>query len=146
MSLFVLPQLLLEEAHVLDRISRQPHPNIIRYYGCRVHRGFITGLVMDYHENDLNEHLKAGFGDLEKGPFMAALEAGIRHLHSLGLAHNDINPANIMVDESRMPVLVDFGSCKEIGQKLTISRGTDGWTDSEEDYSTSEPRHDLFAL
>jgi hypothetical protein len=45
-----------------------------------------------------------------------------------------------------MPVLVDFGSSKPHGEKLTASRGTVGWIDEADDYTTSEARHDLFGI
>ncbi|EAQ83637.1 predicted protein [Chaetomium globosum CBS 148.51] len=46
-----------------------------------------------------------------------------------------------------MPVLVDFGSCREIGTKLGASWGTVGWIDGDIlEYAVSEERHDLSAL
>jgi len=42
---------------------------------------------------------------------LAGIESGIRHLHSLGLVHNDINPRNIMMDHDKA-VIIDFGSCR----------------------------------
>lgn len=78
---------------------------------------------------------------------MAALESAVKHLHSLGLAHNDIDPRNIMVDATGMPILIDFGSCREVGRKLGVSRGTTGWIQGDSlAYDTSEAGHDLFAL
>lgn len=143
--LFVLPTSMLEEAHALQIISQHPHPGLVKFHGCCVRRGRITGLALEKHENDLNHYLK-DVGPVDKGAFMTALESAVRHLHSIGLAHNDINPANILVNSHGLPVLVDFGSCREIGQKLTTSRGTPGWVDDEDDYATSETRHDLFAI
>lgn len=46
-----------------------------------------------------------------------------------------------------MPVLVDFGSCGEIGGKLGASRGTVGWIDGDVlEYAVSEAQHALSAL
>ncbi|KAI1372151.1 kinase-like domain-containing protein [Hypoxylon crocopeplum] len=142
----IIPALLLEEAHTLEAISRHPHPNIIGYHGCRVRRGFVTGLVLDRHVSDLKNYINDRTGPLDKGPFMDALESAINHLHSLGLAHNDINPRNILVNAAGMPVLIDFDSCRPVGKKLTYSRGTPGWIDKDESYDTSETRHDTFAI
>lgn len=64
------------------------------------------------------------------------------HLHSLGLAHNDINPSNIMV-KGGVPILIDFGSCQPYGTRLQ-SLGTSGWY--EELLFTSEKKHDTYAL
>jgi hypothetical protein len=36
----------------------------------------------------LKSYLKEAVGEIDKEPFMAALESAVKHLHSLGLAHN----------------------------------------------------------
>lgn len=78
---------------------------------------------------------------------MKALEGGIHHLRLLGWAHNDLNPGNVLVNETGMPILIDFGSSHPIGAKLTFSRGTKGWIDEDmKDYTMSEKRHDISAL
>ncbi|OTA53885.1 kinase-like protein [Hypoxylon sp. EC38] len=144
---FIIPATLLEEAIALQHISQHDqHPNIVKFHGCRVRRGRITGLMLDRYESDLREFLKEG-KTVNKERFLNGLDSAIRHLHSLGLAHNDINPGNIMVNEiSGEPVLVDFGSCHKIGAKLTASRGTPGWTEEGDDYTTSKESHDISAL
>ncbi|KAK1763221.1 hypothetical protein QBC33DRAFT_518813 [Phialemonium atrogriseum] len=142
----IIPALLLEEAHTLEAISRHPHPGIAVYHGCRVRRGFVTGLVLDRHVSDLKHYVSDHMGPLDKGPFMEALELAVDHLHSLGLAHNDVNPSNILIKAAGMPVLADFDSCRPVGQRLTYSRGTPGWIDKDDSYDTSETRHDTFAM
>lgn len=74
---------------------------------------------------------------------MAGLRAGIQHLHSLGYAHNDLNPMNIALDGDDQPVILDLGSCGRCGERL-LSGGTPGWV--EEDYSTSSPDQNLGTL
>ena len=74
---------------------------------------------------------------------MDGIRAGVRHLHSLGLAHNDLNPSNVALDGDGNPIILDFGSCKKFGEEL-ISGGTCGWVD--EDYSTSAQHHDEIAM
>lgn len=80
--------------------------------------------------------------ELHQDRFLEALESAVDHLHSLGLAHNDINPDNIMV-ENGAPVLIDFGSCQPFGKRLQ-SLGTEGWY--EELFFTSEQKHDVCSL
>jgi serine/threonine protein kinase len=92
----------------------------------------------------LSQH---GIRTIDKEPFIEALESVIHHLHSLGWAHNDLNPGNIPVNEAGMPVLIDFISSHLIGKKLTNRRGTKGWIDEDiKDYTTSKKRHDISAL
>ncbi|KAF4466855.1 serine threonine kinase [Fusarium albosuccineum] len=144
-TLPVLPAAVLEEAHALHIISKYPHPGLVKFHGCRVIRGRITGMVLEKLPGDLNHHMET-VGPPDKDAFMKALWAAVRHLHKKGMAHNDINPANILVNSEGQPVLADFGSCREIGHKLTASRGTLGWMDDWDDYSTSEMNHDISGL
>ncbi|ORY58484.1 kinase-like domain-containing protein [Pseudomassariella vexata] len=138
---------LLQEAKTMQFLSQHTHPNIIRFHGCRVRRGHITGLIFNRHPYDLNDHLKNNIGPVLKEPFMEALGSAVNHLHSLGWAHNDLNPTNIMVNANGMPVLIDFGSAMPVGEKLGTSRGNEKWIEgSMADYDTSETSHDAFAL
>ncbi|KAL2173070.1 kinase-like domain-containing protein [Thermothelomyces heterothallicus CBS 202.75] len=139
-----VPKGLLEETLIMEQISKTPHPNIIRYLGCRIHRGRITSIVLERLDHTLMQYVhEPGFAQLDKTKFVDALESAVAYLHSLGLAHNDINPYNIMIKDGGQPVLIDFGSCQPFGGRLR-SLGTPGWY--EEIFYTSEAKHDTYAL
>ncbi|KAK6814583.1 hypothetical protein RU639_009524 [Aspergillus parasiticus] len=72
--------------------------------------------------------------------------AAIKHLHSLGLVHNDINSANIMLDEDGTLILIDFDSCRYIRESLssTETKRTRHWHDPSVDISLE--KNDLDAL
>jgi serine/threonine protein kinase len=72
--------------------------------------------------------------------------AAIKHLHRLGLVHNDINPANIMLDEDSTLILIDFESCRYIGESLcnTETKRTYQWHDPFVDISLEENDLDAF--
>ena len=72
---------------------------------------------------------------------------GLRFLHdTLGLAHNDINPTNIMLDDRASPVIIDFDSCIPIGKEFGSRKGgTYGWVQTPEP-SVSAPENDLYGL
>ncbi|TDZ33161.1 putative serine/threonine-protein kinase mkcB [Colletotrichum spinosum] len=138
------PKLVLDEAEVMETLERNPHPNIIGYHGCRVRRNLITGIVLDRHQKTLEQFAREPeFKEIDRDDFFDAFKSAVEHLHRLGLAHNDINPGNIMVSEDRTPVMIDFGSCQPFGELLQTF-GTPGW--HEEDFWTSEKEHDLFSL
>ncbi|KAJ5383891.1 hypothetical protein N7517_001802 [Penicillium concentricum] len=138
---------LLAEAEVLESLLQHPHPNIIRYYGCRVLRGYFIGLVIDKHPHDLYTYLKNQVGTIEKPSFIAELKSSLRYLHTHGLAHNNLTPNNILVSKEGMPVLIDFAGCQPIGTYLKHVRGTHGWIDGEiKDHNTSKTEHDVSAL
>ncbi|KAK3291991.1 kinase-like domain-containing protein [Chaetomium fimeti] len=134
---------LLGETLAMERISKTPHPHIIRYLGCRVRRGRITSLFVERLDQTLTQYIhEPGFAQLDKSKFVEALDSAVAYLHSLGCAHNAINPDNIMVRDG-MPVLIDFGSCRPYGERLQ-SAGTPGWY--EKDFNTSEAEHDTYSL
>lgn len=74
---------------------------------------------------------------------LAGIESGIRHLHSMGLVHNDINPSNILMDGDH-PFIIDLGSCRPIGESLDGVSRTYEWSDEEVEQSL--PENDLNAL
>jgi serine/threonine protein kinase len=137
-----LSNLLLHEAHIMQRIAKGPHRNIIKYRGVRVRRGRVTGIVLDKHRHTLLDHVKSQ-RSLNIGSFMVALGSAVIHLHSLNLAHNDINPENVLVDKDGLPVLIDFGSCQQPKKRLLTS-GTPGW--AYDTFTHSDQRNDVFAL
>lgn len=139
----LVPRMLFEEAEVLEFLKDHHHPNIVRYYGCTVNRGRITGLALERYRVILQYRYEDVPHDLDIATCMDGIRAGVSHLHSHGLAHNDLNPTNIALDDDDNPIILDFGSCKKFGEEL-LSGGTYGWID--EDYSTSEQLHDESAL
>lgn len=138
-----VPRSVLDETLVMERISKTPHPNIIRYHGCRTRRGRITSLVLERLDQTLAQlRPLPTFEQIDRPKFLASLQSAVDHLHSLGLAHNDVNPDNVMVRGGE-PVLIDFGSCQPFGARLQ-SLGTTGWC--EEVFYTSEEKHDEYPM
>ena len=80
--------------------------------------------------------------DVEK--VLLGVESAISHLHGLGLAHNDLNPSNIMVLGDETTVLIDFGSCCGLGQDLKGIGRTYEWYD--EAVGISSEQDDMGAL
>lgn len=143
-----VPKAILQETLIMEQISKAAHPNIIHYYGCRTRRGRICAIILEELEQTLTQlTLTPEFDKLDKTKFADSVESAIEYLHSLGLAHNDLNPDNIMIrrgkDDKIQPVLIDFGSCQPYGKPLD-SLGTVGWY--EKPFFHSELAHDTFGL
>jgi serine/threonine protein kinase len=49
---------------------------------------------------------------------LEGVKKGLDHIHALGIIHNDITPSNIMLDEHDTPIIIDFGSCRDMGESL----------------------------
>ena len=132
----------LTEVEACEVLKRHPHPNIAPYLGCIVKEGRIRGLVFAKYSVTLSQMLEGGT-PFDRGHCLRGIEAGIRHMHNLGLVHNDLNPSNIMMDGDN-PVIIDFDSCKREGDKLGSKAGTDGWTLDGQDYARRD--NDLYSL
>jgi hypothetical protein len=139
----LLPKLLLQEVEIMELLMRVPHPYIIGYHGCMIKRGRIVGLVLDRYPMTLKERLQNDTRYFNVENCMSKITSAARHLHSLGLAHNDLTPMNIMIDKYDTPIVIDYGSCRPFGSTL-ITAGTPGWID--EDFMTSEQKHDEIGL
>ncbi|KAK5108233.1 hypothetical protein LTR62_008689 [Meristemomyces frigidus] len=139
----LLPKMLVEEAQVLELLKPYRHRNIVRYHGCILTRGRIAGIALQKYDIILQYRFDDDPRALDVTACMNGIRAGIKHLHSLGFAHNDLNPMNIAMDKDDQPIILDFGSCRKFGEAL-LSGGTPGWID--EDYSTSARHHDESAL
>ena len=137
--------LVLHEAEVCEILRKHPHPNLAQYHGCLVDNGRIIGLCFTKYTSDLERTLseRKDITEKEKLAYSKAIEDGIRHLHQLGIVHNDINPSNIMMDGEK-PVIIDFDSTRPIGAKLGDKAGTFEW--KLEGAEFSEPENDLYGL
>lgn len=143
-----VPRAILQETLIMEQITRAAHPNIVRYYGCRTRRGRICAIVLEELEQTLTQFTSSPeFDTLDKTNFADGVESAIEYLHLLGLAHNDLNPDNVMIkrgkDDEIQPVLIDFESCQPYGKPLD-SLGTVGWYDKP--FFHSELEHDTFSL
>ncbi|KAF2241904.1 serine/threonine-protein kinase-like protein [Trematosphaeria pertusa] len=138
-----LRKLLLQEAETLEILRRNQPPTIIRYHGSIIRRGRIVGLVLDRHPRTLELEARLKKRKIDSDMCFDGIKAAVEHLHSLGLAHNDLNSYNIMMDEDGTPVLIDYGSYQPFGKSL-LTAGTPGWVD--ENFTTSAQRNDEIAL
>ncbi|KAK3360341.1 hypothetical protein B0T25DRAFT_601761 [Lasiosphaeria hispida] len=129
------------EVKMLELLSLFPqHPNIIEYHGCRVRKGRVTGVYLGRVEgSNLWDHTQSG-KTVDREPFLAALESAISHLHdTVGIAHNDIQPFNIMVSpDGKVPTLVNLGSSELIGEEISQCRVHTTWGEDPPDMAMEE--------
>ncbi|KAL6228605.1 hypothetical protein BDW75DRAFT_246562 [Aspergillus navahoensis] len=147
------------EVETCEILRKNPHPNIATYYGCNESHGRVSGLCFKRYTSTLLEAVNPRH--LNKAAFLLSgrelviesmktglqeLLAAIKHLHSLGLVHNDINPANIMLSEEGTLILIDFDSSRNIGESLrsTETKRTRHWHDPAVDISIE--KNDIDAL
>ncbi|KXG50229.1 uncharacterized protein PGRI_061960 [Penicillium griseofulvum] len=134
-----LGEYLLQEAQICQFLIKHPHKNVSHYLGCVVKSDRITGLCFQKYEATLADRLEDGSVDES---CLQQVQAGINHLHKIGLVHNDIHLGNVMfASHSNMPVLIDFDSCAFKGNLLPDKRGR-----MPQGTCTAEFENDNFAL
>ncbi|MBT8054827.1 MAG: SUMF1/EgtB/PvdO family nonheme iron enzyme [Gammaproteobacteria bacterium] len=118
------------------RVAQLKHPNIVEVFRCFEANGTAYLLMPYYRGEALHTLLKrSGVFSVEEAlalarPMLDALE----YIHSKGLVHQDIKPANIYITDTGQPILLDFGAA---GQRLDAAAST-RWKLGSEGYAAPE--------
>lgn len=145
---YIRSNLLKLEAEILRQVN---HENVVRYLdeaqlddAHYLFTEFILGRRM-------LEAYKGKTASLEEFRLLSSkLLEVVGYLHSCGIVHRDINPKNIILDENRKLVLIDFGAAQKVGSEWTknIKVGTRGWSAPEQfdKMPIAGPRSDIYAV
>lgn len=140
---------LIREARISSNLQ---HPNIVTLYDVSEHEGmpylvyaYVKGLtlaqlIQQEGTLPLTQAVKIACGVLE----------ALVHANAHGVMHLDIKPANIMINDSGQPLVMDFGIARMISQQHDASDeilGTPQYM-APESISTRGPefRSDLFSV
>jgi serine/threonine-protein kinase len=113
----------VQELRLTRRIS---HPNVIRIHDI-VDLGGGHAIGMEYFPgNDLARLLKdeGRLSAARAVPIALQICEGLAAAHDQGIIHRDVKPGNILVDDSDMVKIVDFGLAaagQQMGSRLTKS-------------------------
>lgn len=145
------------EIQMCELVRQPPHPRLATYHGAVVVQGRVSGLAFEKYETTLLERVnpqrlsKHHFAvsgrplvqdDMKR--WLEALRGAVEHLHCMDLVHNDITPANVMLDRDESPVIIDLGELCRVGDALEHTKRTRGWHDESVTHSAKE--NDLDAL
>jgi eukaryotic-like serine/threonine-protein kinase len=109
-----------------ENLARLAHPNITEFYA--LHTEVIADrqnlfLAMELVEGVTLETVIARCGKLGTRQCLAILHqaiAGLSYAHDLGMIHRDIKPSNLLLNESGVLKITDFGIARvESSQRLT---------------------------
>lgn len=97
----------LQEAR---RLAQLRHPGIVAVHDVGVQEGQLY-IVSDYLDGfDLSQWLRENRPAWPETVMVAAAGAdALSHAHARLIIHRDVKPANILLDDDGVPVLVDFG-------------------------------------
>jgi eukaryotic-like serine/threonine-protein kinase len=117
-----------DDAEARERFTREAraagrlhHPNIVTVFDVGEHddRPFIA---MEYVSGETLAQLlgRRALGRVwEKLDILEALCAGLHYAHCAEIVHRDIKPANVMLDESGLVKILDFGVARGSGAAIT---------------------------
>lgn len=103
---------------VLSRLMLYPHPNLLRlikYCRCLMKVEYIEGYILELPRGpvfSIQKEKGNAFGKFGLDEFNEIREkviAALKHLHSIGLAHTDPCPSNVMITRSGEVKLIDLG-------------------------------------
>lgn len=126
--------------------SRLQHPNVVAVFAVEELEGRCC-LAMELVSGPSARSLAS------EGPYpdRAVVELGLQvleglaHIHSHGLVHRDVKPANLLIDTQGTVKLTDLGVASPIGSEQSAS-GTYGYLPLEQCTGEARPASDLFAF
>ncbi|SHF15525.1 serine/threonine protein kinase [Microbulbifer donghaiensis] len=144
-------QRIQSEAQLLAQLN---HPNIVQLHDV-LEEGDSIALVMEYVEGTtLQQWMREHTPSLQqKLDLLIQICNGLTEAHSLGIIHRDLKPDNILITNSGVAKITDFGIAKSLQQDVdSITRedqvaGTvDAMSPEQLQGYPLDPRSDLFSL
>jgi serine/threonine-protein kinase len=134
-------------------LARLNHPNIATLYELTEHEDDLV-MVMEFVRGETFDRLSDRVGPVsfDRAAFLCSqvLDA-LGHAHRAGIVHRDLKPANLMIAESGIVKVMDFGIARMVGtERIT----TDGYMMGTPAYMAPEQvtgeeldgRADLYAI
>nr|WP_264484581.1 serine/threonine-protein kinase [Brevibacillus borstelensis] len=111
---FENPEGYFEEARIIHQAK---HPNVVEIHFASHDQEHVY-LSMPYYRNgSLNKLLNERFLSVKEIiAFSLQFLSGVHFIHSNGLLHLDIKPANILFNDAGVAVLADFGLAKYVDE------------------------------
>ncbi|MEZ4512949.1 MAG: protein kinase [Chloroflexota bacterium] len=153
-----------DEPKAIERFRREAqiiaalrHPNIVQVHDFDIANDTFYMVMEHVAGQSLQSYLKPIHARGETLPLTEALTLfqticrAVIYAHSHGVVHADLKPANVLLDMSNQPILVDFGLSRLAGhERVTQSNaltGTPAYMAPEQCMSKgSDERSDIYSL
>jgi len=138
---------MLKEPRLLASMS---HPNIVTVLTAEK-QDDVFFIVMEYVPGDTLEHLiiREGALDLARAlDFTCQMANAVDHAHRAGILHRDLRPGNMLVSDTGMLKVTDFGTSRflEIAAHGTTVIGSPPYMAPEQFYGKSAFASDVYSL
>jgi serine/threonine-protein kinase len=138
---------MVKEPRVLASMS---HPNIVTVLTAEKQDG-VFFIVMEYVEGETLEHLilREGVLDLTRAlDFSCQICNAVDHAHGAGILHRDLRPGNMLVSESGMLKVTDFGTSRflEIAAHGTTVIGSPPYMAPEQFHGRAVFASDIYSV
>ena len=107
-------------------MKRLKHPNVVGYIGTERTEDGMLNIFMEYVPGGSIHSLLQRFGSFSETVirvYTRQILAGLEYLHRHQIMHRDIKGANILVDNSGVIKLADFGASKRLAEMVTMEGG-----------------------
>jgi serine/threonine-protein kinase len=132
----VLPFQLLTTANAADRFEREgriaaslDHPHLVPIFRVGATKTFLWYTMKRVRGRSL-ERIIAERGRLPLAEVLAVIEqvgSALQHAHHHGVVHRDVKPANVLIEDSGLALVCDFGVSRAVGSdSLTQTGGSPG--------------------
>eukprot|EP00163_Fabomonas_tropica_P021865 TRINITY_DN3811_c0_g1_i1.p1 TRINITY_DN3811_c0_g1~~TRINITY_DN3811_c0_g1_i1.p1 ORF type:complete len:408 (-),score=127.32 TRINITY_DN3811_c0_g1_i1:179-1402(-) len=121
---------LLEMKKEIDLMENLSDPHIVQYLGSHM-EGDELYIFLEYVPGGSLSSVVNKFGPLKEKTiriYTRQILLGCQYLHAQGIIHRDLKGANILVNDSGMIKLSDFGCSKKLGQEGTAADGCTTFT------------------
>ena len=106
-------------------LARLNHPNIATLYELTEYEGQLL-MVMEFVRGETLDRLSQREGPMPIGraaQFCVQVLDALEHAHGVGIVHRDLKPANLMLTESGLVKVMDFGLARMVGSEHLTTAG-----------------------
>ena len=134
-------------------LARLNHPHIATLFELTEHAGELL-MVMEFVRGDTFDKVSGRFGPMpvdRAARLCAQVLDALAYAHRAGIVHRDLKPANLMLTESGLAKVMDFGIARMVGtEHLTLDgfmMGTPAYMAPEQALGAEiDGRTDLYAM